>query len=373
MAVEVEPPLVVDRHRHRPAAGEHRAHLVGRVRDRRIQHGVARRACAASTSCGSVPTNSLVPTHAATCGGRRPRRRAAAPSSRTPPRGTRGSRSTAGSRARCPTSARARRTASGGGSHGVPIDRSTRPPSCASASGLEPRRAGRRGTAAGGSPSVASCAVDASRNSAKRAASAGRRAGPADAWRRCLVVLGQHLALAVHGGERRRPARRERRSSTTFASARSRRPPRRAARRCRSPVSGRDGHRPVVPVDQPLDLGRGVGLVEREQLGHVGRADLGQHGAHRVDLARRDRARCCRRRAPAGRTPSTTSSVERNASTSWWGSLRTKPTVSLTSTASPPGSSRRRVRGSSVANRRSSTSTPASVSRLSSVDLPALV
>jgi hypothetical protein len=69
----------------------------------------------------------------------------------------------------------------------------------------------------------------------------------------------------------------------------------------------------------------------------------------------------------------TTSSVLLKASTSWWGSLRTKPTVSLRSTDSPPGSCRRRVVGSSVAKRRSSTSTPASVRRLRSVDLPALV
>ena len=34
----------------------------------------------------------------------------------------------------------------------------------------------------------------------------------------------------------------------------------------------------------------------------------------------------------------TTSSVDLNASTSWWGSLRTKPTVSVSSTVSPPGS-----------------------------------
>ncbi len=34
----------------------------------------------------------------------------------------------------------------------------------------------------------------------------------------------------------------------------------------------------------------------------------------------------------------TSSRVERNASTTWWGSLRTKPTVSVTRTVSPPGS-----------------------------------
>ncbi len=42
-AVEVEVPLVVDGHRHRAHPGEERAHLVGGVRHRGIEHGVARR------------------------------------------------------------------------------------------------------------------------------------------------------------------------------------------------------------------------------------------------------------------------------------------------------------------------------------------
>ena len=41
--VEVEVPLVVDRNRHRAQTGEQRAHLVGGVRDRRVEDGVARR------------------------------------------------------------------------------------------------------------------------------------------------------------------------------------------------------------------------------------------------------------------------------------------------------------------------------------------
>ena len=41
--VEVEMPVRVERHRDGAAAGEHRAHLVARVRDRGIQHGVALR------------------------------------------------------------------------------------------------------------------------------------------------------------------------------------------------------------------------------------------------------------------------------------------------------------------------------------------
>ena len=57
----------------------------------------------------------------------------------------------------------------------------------------------------------------------------------------------------------------------------------------------------------------------------------------------------------------TESRVERKASTSSWGSLRTKPTVSVTSTVSPPGRESWRVRGSRVTKRRFSAGTPASV------------
>ena len=90
-----------------------------------------------------------------------------------------------------------------------------------------------------------------------------------------------------------------------------------------------------------------------------------QHRRARRRSGRRDRGRWRRRRARGRSASATTSSVLLNASTRPWGSWRTKPTVSVSSTGSPPGSDRRRVVGSSVANRRSSTSTPASVSRLS--------
>ena len=66
------------------------------------------------------------------------------------------------------------------------------------------------------------------------------------------------------------------------------------------------------------------------------------------------------------------SSVAPNASTSWWGSLRMKPTVSVSRYVRPEISIWRVV-GSSVWNRRSLTPTSAPVSALSSVDLPALV
>ena len=69
----------------------------------------------------------------------------------------------------------------------------------------------------------------------------------------------------------------------------------------------------------------------------------------------------------------TSSSVALNASTSPCGSLRMKPTVSVSKTFWFVGSFSRRVVGSSVANKMSFASTSAPVSALSRVDLPALV
>ncbi len=69
----------------------------------------------------------------------------------------------------------------------------------------------------------------------------------------------------------------------------------------------------------------------------------------------------------------TSSNVERNAATKWWGSFWIKPTVSVSKKRLPSGSSTWRVVGSSVAKSLSSTNTSASVKALSKVDFPALV
>ena len=69
----------------------------------------------------------------------------------------------------------------------------------------------------------------------------------------------------------------------------------------------------------------------------------------------------------------TSSSVALKDSTSWCGSLRMKPTVSLSNAFWLVGNRRRRVVGSSVAKSLSSLNTSAPVSLLSRVDLPALV
>ena len=70
---------------------------------------------------------------------------------------------------------------------------------------------------------------------------------------------------------------------------------------------------------------------------------------------------------------SNSSSVALNASTSWWGSLRMNPTVSEITTSSVSLTVRRRLVVSSVSNSRLLAGMSAPVSRLSRVDLPALV
>ena len=67
------------------------------------------------------------------------------------------------------------------------------------------------------------------------------------------------------------------------------------------------------------------------------------------------------------------SSVALKASTSWWGSLEMKPTVSEMSTVQVSDSSSVRVVVSSVSNRRLLAGMSDPVRALSRVDLPALV
>ena len=53
-----------------------------------------------------------------------------------------------------------------------------------------------------------------------------------------------------------------------------------------SPVTGADRHRALVAMHQFLgNLGRDVGLVEHEQLGHVSASISAEHLANRGDLA----------------------------------------------------------------------------------------
>ena len=91
-------------------------------------------------------------------------------------------------------------------------------------------------------------------------------------------------------------------SSVTMASARRRSDAAVSRSSMPRPVTGRHGDRARVQLDQAHGLlGRQVGLVEDDQLGHSVGADLGQHGVDGVDLRHRDRARWRRRRGRAGR------------------------------------------------------------------------
>ena len=82
-----------------------------------------------------------------------------------------------------------------------------------------------------------------------------------------------------------------------------------------------------------------------------------------------DRSTTCNKKSAC----TASSKVALKASTSWWGSRRTKPTVSVKSTARPDDNFNLRVVGSNVANNLSSAKTSAPVRRLSSEDFPALV
>ena len=180
-----------------------------------------------------------------------------------------------------------------------------------------------------------------------------------------LLVNPRHKIAAVVGHERPRP-----RPAAAAGHARSRR----AARRCPAPVrAGHDDRVRLAPL-QPGDderVGR-VGLVDDDQLGHLGRADLGEHprtaaaGPRGRGASRRRRAGSGRRRPP----PPASSGTPRPAGAADAGRSRR---CRRGCRCGRRTSSVRRTVGSSVANSASSTSTPAPVSRLSSEDLPALV
>ena len=117
-----------------------------------------------------------------------------------------------------------------------------------------------------------------------------------------------------------------------------------------------------------------VDLVEHEQPRAVAGADLLEHvldGAQHLQAVVLLGGGVDARAGP-GRRSVVSSSVAPKASTSWWGSLRMKPTVSVSRYGRPSIYSWRVV-GSSVWNSRSRTPTSAPVSALSSVDLPAFV
>ena len=307
-------------------------------------------------------------------GSTRPRRRAA-----------RGCRSTAGTRCARGAASRERVRARPRGS-GRPGCRSSsrRPRRAPRRRAGAARRGGRAGTAAGRSrrrcsrcaherrdyPGTGGDEVDVPAAHASAAAGPAPGSRPPRAPRRAPRRRGAAPASTS-------PRSYGTRSSSTCSSARSRspidarelaRPPRRSA-----PDTAERSRDATRASWSSVSSSTVSDFVNTMLLGHLGRADLAEHRPHRLDpVLGLGRARR-RRGARAGRRSPTSSSVERNDSTSWCGRRRTNPTVSDSSTISPPGSRSRRVLGSRVENSRSSTRTSAWVSRFSSVDFPAFV
>jgi hypothetical protein len=128
------------------AARERGAHRVGRITDRRVEHGVAlranagagsRRACRQTPWCRRRPRRRSLDTVT-------PNRRWSHPARRRESRSIPGTSGSPGRRRPSPTPP----APSKGGSNGVPMEQSMAPPSCADASFLI-RRGVRRGTGGG--------------------------------------------------------------------------------------------------------------------------------------------------------------------------------------------------------------------------------
>ena len=127
-------------------------------------------------------------------------------------------------------------------------------------------------------------------------------------------------------------------------------------------------HAPLVRVEQ-------VGLVQDEQPRARARADLLEHVVDRAASSRRapPREPRRRRRAGSGRRSTVSSSVALKASTSWCGSLRMKPTVSVTQIVAALVPERARGRVERLEEPLPHARRSASVSAFRSVDLPAFV
>ncbi len=198
--------------------------------------------------------------------------------------------------------------------------------------------------------------------------------GRARACRVIAVHLDEHLAGAVQRGEHvaavvRDDVLRDACEGPQPVADRGR------AARAAFTRRGRDRDRTRMRVQEGLErVGVGdVGLVPHEQAGTSSGVDLRQHRADRVDRARR-RPRRSRRRC--GQQVGVDHLLERGAER-LDELVRQAPHeadgVGQQHASRRPGRCRRRTVGSRVENSWSCTSTPACVSRLSSVDLPAFV
>ena len=153
------------------------------------------------------------------------------------------------------------------------------------------------------------------------------------------MLLDQDLSLAVHRTRRRPPGRRGSSSSYTVSLARSR-----SLIVLDELVDAVTGRRAAAATDPGWSRARrSASAGQRSVL--LNTKSSGTSPAPISDSTRRTASMLpSGSAAPASTTctsrsaSTTTSSVLLNASTSWWGSLRTKPTVSVSSTVSPPGS-----------------------------------
>ena len=200
MASRSQPAALGQRHGHRPAPGEDRAHLVGRVGDRRVEDRVAVRACAAGATAAGCRRTPWCRCRRRWRAGRR-RRRTGGASTGWPHRAARRCRCSADSRARRQMPTSAATTAGGGGSTGC---RSTdrRPhPRCRPAERTRPSSRS-YGYGGGTKPGAAVRHVSRIDHELGRAVRpTPRTSGPARATPPLLVRGRHHLALAVHGGE----------------------------------------------------------------------------------------------------------------------------------------------------------------------------
>ena len=216
------------------------------------------------------------------------------------------------------------------------------------------------------------------KRSKRAATAAGTRARHAHALGACPRARARRRARAARRGGR--PPRRARAARRGAACARSSRSIALApAASSPSPVAPETSTAVGVAEAAARCARVGVeqvGLVEHEQPRRArrrrsprARRSTAPHHLHQLLLGRRG----VDARARAGRRSRVSSSVAPNASTSWWGSLRMKPTVSV----SRYGAAAERAacawsgRACGTGGRARPTSAP--VSALSSVDLPALV
>ncbi len=287
------------------------------------------RASRSRSRCGTDATNSLVPTQAAT----RPGSTAEAEAARQPGGGrlaaVPGSRPTRDTRARCPTTPAPRSTPGSGGSHGVPMEQSTMPPGRP-----RPPRPGRQPVVGVGRQPEAS----RRRHELGEARPARRRRARPGAWPPPRRRSGRRPR--PRGGRRpaRRPGPRARRAATTRSDPRRRSPTTRSSSSTPSPVRAEMSTAPSMACASAFASSGARSALFTTTSSGTSAAPISASTSRTAAICPSASAAVPSTTCSTRSARRTESSVERKASTSSCGSLRTKPTVSVTSTVSPPGS-----------------------------------